>query len=326
MQLSRPLFSGAFYSTALAALISLAGLAPVAQAAAPLASIATPGFYRSMLGDFEITVLSDGTFPFPAAQMLTNTSQEKVNKALAKSHLSSPVITSVNGFLINTGNKLVLIDTGCGKFFGPSLGKLLSNLQAAGYQAEQVDEIYLSHLHPDHIGGLGEGDKAVFPNAIVRVDRQDAEHWLNPANMARAPKEIQAYYERASKVLQPYVEANRLKTFDGNSELLPGIKAIASHGHTAGHSIFKLESKGQTLVLWGDLMHVAAVQFETPAVAIQFEENSKFATLQRQKAYADAAQHAYLVGAAHLSFPALGYVRKEGKGYAWMPLNHAPLP
>lgn len=107
---------------------------------------------------------------------------------------------------------------------------------------------------------------------------------------------------------------------------MPGIKALASHGHPPGHSIYKVESKGQTLVLWGDLMHVAAVQFENPAVTIQFDSDSKAAYAQRQKAYADAAQHSYQVGAAHLSFPGIGYIRKEGKGYAWMPLNYVPLP
>jgi hypothetical protein len=101
---------------------------------------------------------------------------------------------------------------------------------------------------------------------------------------------------------------------------VPGIKAIPAHGHTAGHSTYKIESKGQTLVLWGDLMHVAAVQFENPSVTIQFDTDSKAAAVERKKGYADAAQQSYLVGAAHLAFPGLGYVRKEGKGYAWAPL------
>lgn len=307
--------------------VGMSGL-PVmsAQAAAPFAKTSAPGFYRSMLGDFEVTVLSDGTVPLPVDKLLTNITPEKVGKALSKYHLQSPVVTSVNAYLINTGSKLVLIDSGAGVFFGPTLGKLQASLKASGYLPEQIDEIYITHMHTDHIGGLVDGDKAAFPNATVRIDQHDTDYWLSTANMDKAPAEARGSFEKAIAILKPYVQAGKLKAFEGDTELVPGIRAVASHGHTPGHSIYKVESKGQTLVLWGDLMHVAAVQFEDPSVTIQFDSDSKAAYAQRQKAYADAAQHGYLIGAAHLSFPALGYVHKEGKGYAWMPLNYAPLP
>ena len=125
--------------------------------------------------------------------------------------------------------------------------------------------------------------------------------------------------------LNPYVAAGKFKAFDGDTELVPGIKAVAARGHTPGHSIYKVESKGQTLVLWGDLMHVAAVQFSDPSVTIQFDTDSKNAAIQRKRAYADAAKQGYLVGSAHLSFPGLGHLRAEGKGYAWVPVNYNGL-
>lgn len=145
------------------------------HAAAPLAKEAAPGFYRLMVGDFEVTALSDGTVALPVDQLLTRTTPEQVKKTLARSYLQSPLETSVNGYLINTGEKLVLIDTGAGGLFGPTLGRLAANLKAAGYQPEQVDEIYITHLHPDHVGGLAAGDKPVFPNATVRADQRDAD-------------------------------------------------------------------------------------------------------------------------------------------------------
>jgi glyoxylase-like metal-dependent hydrolase (beta-lactamase superfamily II) len=104
------------------------------------------------------------------------------------------------------------------------------------------------------------------------------------------------------------------------------VKAVAAHGHTAGHTIYAVESKGQKLVLWGDLMHVAAVQFATPPVTIQFDSDSTAAAAQRAKAYAEAASQGYVVGAAHLSFPGLGRLRAEGSGYVFVPLNYRAAP
>jgi glyoxylase-like metal-dependent hydrolase (beta-lactamase superfamily II) len=150
-----------------------------AHAAAPLAKTQPPGFYRMMLGDFEITALSDGTIPLPVDKLLTNTSPAKVKKALERWYLKEPVDTSVNAYLINTGAKLVLVDAGAGTLFGPTVGKLASNLQAAGYRPEQVDEVYITHMHGDHVGGLMAGDKLAFPNATVRADRHDADFWLS---------------------------------------------------------------------------------------------------------------------------------------------------
>jgi len=125
--------------------------------------------------------------------------------------------------------------------------------------------------------------------------------------------------------LNSYVKANKFKAFEGNTDLQPGIKAIATHGHTAGHTVYLVESKGQKLVLWGDLMHVAAIQFDNPNATIQFDTDSKAALAQRKKAYAEAAENGYMIGSAHLSFPGLGTLRAEGKGYVWMPINYVPV-
>ena len=113
--------------------------------------------------------------------------------------------------------------------------------------------------------------------------------------------------------------------FDGDTPLVPGVKAVAARGHTAGHSVYVVESKGQKLVLWGDLMHFAAVQFPRPQVTIAFDTDSKAAMAQRKKAFAQAAKEGYYVGAAHLPFPGLGHLRNEGKGYAFVPVDYTPV-
>ena len=297
--------------------------ATLAQAAAPMVKTQAPGYYRMMLGDFEVTALSDGTVTLPVNQLLSNTTKARVDRALARSGLSSPLETSVNGYLINTGDKLVLIDAGAAGLFGPTLGKLVANLKAAGYQPEQVDEIYLTHLHPDHVGGLAANGAMVFPNAVVRADRADADFWLSETNRDKAKKDDKPFFDGARASLQPYIEAQRFRPFEGRTPLAAGITALPRHGHTAGHSTYLVESRGQKLVLWGDLMHVAAVQFDRPAVTIAFDSNTRAAAAERKRAYADAAANNYLVAAAHVSFPGIGRVRPNGRGYIWLPVNYA---
>ena len=309
------------------ALAPVTSLVSVAHAAAPMAKTQAPGFYRMMLGDFEVTAISDGTVKLPMKDLLTNTTPAKVDAALKRAAIAYPVETSVNAYLINTGSKLVLIDTGAAGLFGPTLGNLLTNLKASGYQPEQIDEIYITHMHADHVGGLMSGGAIAFPNATLRIDKADTDFWLSEAKMNAAPADSKGFFQGAMASVNPYVAAGKLKTFEGGVELVPGIRPQATHGHTAGHSVYIVESKGEKLVLWGDLMHVAAVQFDNPAVTIKFDSDTKDAAKERKKAYADAAKGGYIVGVSHISFPGLGRVRANagGKGYTWIPVNYSSL-
>lgn len=307
------------------ALVLVLPLFSVAQAAAPQIKSQAPGYYRMMLGDFEVTAISDGTVALPVDKLLENTTPEQVENALKNSYLKTPLETSVNGYLINTGTKLVLIDTGAGTLFGPTLGNFIANLKASGYQPEQVDEIYITHMHPDHVGGLMLGGKIAFPNATVRADQGEADYWLSQAHMDAAPQEKQGAYKGAMSSVNPYVAAGKFKSFDGDTELVPGIEAFASHGHTVGHTTYVVESKGQKLVLWGDLMHVASVQFDDPLVVMKFDTDTKMAAIERKKAFADAAKQGYWVAGAHLSFPGIGHLRANHGGYIWVPVNYSTL-
>jgi glyoxylase-like metal-dependent hydrolase (beta-lactamase superfamily II) len=293
-----------------------------AHAAAPQIKTQAPGYYRMMLGDFEVTVLSDGTLSLPAS-VLTNTTEAATEKALARNFQKSPFDASDNAFLVNTGAKLVLIDTGSGSLMGPTAGNLLINLKAAGYRPEQIDEVYLTHMHPDHAGGLMTEGKLAFPNAMLRASQREADFWLSQANLDKSPAAMKDFFKGAMASVNPYIAAGKFKPFDGDTQLVPGIEGVAAPGHTPGHSIYLIESRGQKMELWGDLVHVAAVQFSEPSVTIQFDVDSQSASVQRQRADADAAKAGYLVGTAHLSFPGIGHIRAEGKGYAWVPVTYS---
>jgi glyoxylase-like metal-dependent hydrolase (beta-lactamase superfamily II) len=296
-----------------------------AQAGAPQVKTQAPGYYRMMLGNIEITALSDGTFPMDASKMLTHITPQQLDADLGRSFLQEPIETSVNAFLINTGSKLVLVDTGSGILFGPSVGKLLLNLKASGYTPEQIDEIYITHMHGDHIGGLSADGKRTYPNAIVRAAQQEADFWLSKAHMDAAPADAKESYQSALNMLNPYVAAGKFKPFSGDVELVPGVRAMATPGHTAGHTLYVVESKGQKLLLWGDLMHVAAAQFADPAVTIHFDTDSAMAALQRKKVFGDAAEHGIWVAGAHLPFPGIGHLRASGTGYSYLPANYSAL-
>lgn len=313
-------------ATAAALLMGTAAVVPV-HAAGPMVKAQAPGYFRIMIGDFEVTAISDGTMKLPMHDLLTNTTKDKVNEALKKNFVGHPVETSVNAYLINTGEKLVLVDTGAGGLFGPTLGQLMTNLKAAGYQPEQVDHIVITHMHADHLGGLSTGGKMAFPNATVLIDQHDTEFWLSTEKMNFAPEGSRSAFQRAMAMTHPYVQAGKVKTFNGTTELTAGIKAVAAYGHTPGHAVIEVESKNQKLVLWGDLIHLAAVQFEDPTVTISFDSDSTSAMKERQKAYAAAAKAGYLIGAAHISFPGLGYVKTapDGKGYQFVPVNYTTL-
>jgi glyoxylase-like metal-dependent hydrolase (beta-lactamase superfamily II) len=295
-------------------------------AAAPQQKASPPGVYRMMLGDFEVTALSDGTVQLPFTELLQRITKARAENLMARSFLRDPVPTSVNAFLINTGSKLVLIDTGAGNLFGPTLGRMLTALKAAGYQPEQVDEIYISHMHGDHIGGLSADGKPVFANAIVRADKAEGDFWLSNEKMEAAPKDKRDSFAGAMAMIGPYVAAGRYKPFEGNTELVAGIRAHVTHGHTPGHALYIVESKGQKLVLWGDLMHQAAVQFVDPSVTIAFDTDQTTAAIQRARAFALAAKEGHWVAASHLPFPGIGHLRSEGKGYVFVPANYIALP
>lgn len=289
-----------------------------AHAAAPMVKKGGPGYYRMMLGDFEVTALSDGTVTLPVNKILQKITEAQVDRALAAQSLVGPLDTSVIAYLINTGAV---------KLFGPTLGNLLDNLKACGYTPEQVDEVYVTHMHADHVGGLMNGSARAFPNAIVRADKADADFWLSKENLDKAPEAMKGFFQGAQASLNPYLSAGKFMPYDDSTELQPGLRAVVTRGHTSGHSVFAIESNGQKMLVLGDLMHVAAVQFANPEVTIQFDSDAPTAAAERRAAlYTEGARDQYIFAVAHISFPGLGRLAPNGTGgFVWLPVNYSPM-
>ena len=297
-----------------------------ALAAAPAAKTQVPGYYRMMLGNYEVTALYDGAIDLDT-KLLKNVRQREVQVLLARMFVKGPAVqTAVNAFLINTGKHLVLVDAGAAKLFGPSLGNIAANLKAAGYTPEQVDTVLITHLHGDHVNGLlGPDGKMLFPNAEVWSAKADNDYWLSEEVAAMAPEAMQGFFKMARDAAAPYIAAGKWKTYEKDQEILPGISSSAAYGHTPGHSAYLVSSGDDKLLIWGDIVHNHAVQFARPEVAIEFDVNSKQAVATRQKIFARTAKEKLLVGGMHLPFPGIGHVRKQGKGYVWVPVEFSPI-
>ncbi|CAG9261520.1 MBL fold metallo-hydrolase [Paraburkholderia caribensis] len=296
-------------------------------AAAPKAGIQAPGFYRITVGDFEVTALSDGTHPFPIDTVVQGVSKADIARDLDREFLQPPVQGSINAFLVNTGSKLVLIDTGAGVLYGDCCGKLIANLRASGYRPEDVDEVLLTHLHKDHVGGIVSNGAMTFPNAIVRTSKAEADYWLDPANKAKAPAFLGSFFDAASASVAPYVAAGRFRPFSGNDVAIePGIRALVIPGHTPGHSAYVIGSASQRLLAWGDIVHVAAIQLQDPDASVEYDSDAHAAQHARREMLDLAAERRDLVAAAHIAFPGLGHIRKDGATYQWVPVNYDAAP
>lgn len=283
------------------------------------------GYYRMMLGDYEVTALYDGYTPIENKR-LKNITAKNVNNLLQQAFIdnNAGVKTAINGFLVNTKDQLILFDTGAGSCFGGNSGRLEDNLKAAGYTSDQVTIVFLTHLHPDHACGLVKEGKRVYQNAMLYVNQAEAGYWLNQKVEEEAPEAKKAAFKLAQNAVAPYQANNKFKTF---TEQLPitGIKLMASKGHTPGHMSYVVSSKGQSLLIMGDIIHSHAIQFKHPEVAIDFDVNTEQAVASRKRLLDYGARNKLWLAGAHLPFPAIGHVIKKNKGYEWVPIEYSPI-
>ncbi|MGL4620503.1 MBL fold metallo-hydrolase [Chroococcidiopsis sp.] len=281
-----------------------------------------PGVYPFKLGDFTITALSDGTLPQDLHTVLSNTNPAQTDRLLQKSFLTNPVEASINAFLIDTGDRQVLVDTGAGSFFGPKLGgKLQASLKTAGYTPSEIDAILLTHIHSDHSGGLVDAGQLVFPTATIYVSKPEVDFWFDRANAKRSNVD-EKYFDEAAKTVKPYLNAGKLKSFSGETTILPGITTHPTPGHTPGHSSYVATSKGESIEFWGDIVHFASVQLPKPEITVAYDVDRDAAAAQRKKQFARVEASRLLVAGAHLPFPGVGHLRMADEGYAWVPVDY----
>ena len=303
-------------------------------AAAPQHHDQVPGFYRQKVGDLEVTALFDGQAVFdPHWLNGTKATMDGVREALHE----DPRLLEVSdeGFLVNTGKQLILIDAGAGTWWGGgALGRLAGNLLNAGYAPEQVDVVLVTHLHSDHVGGLTTEDgRRVFPNADVYVAKVESDFWLSPENAAKAPKDVQPFFVSAQAIAAPYIKANRWHTFTGSGPFIDGMQLVPLPGHTPGHTGYEFSSKGQKILFWGDTVHAQRVQLRLPEVTAAFDIDQNAARAARLQLLPRLAREQVLIAGPHMPFPALGRLREEGSGYSWVPVvftdrwdEHTPSP
>lgn len=268
---------------------------------APLARAAAAAFSFTV-GNAKITAIQDA-----AGEMPLSIFQGAPESEMKRFAPSGKTPAGVTVFLIRLGGRTMLVDTG----YGSGKGELLSQLAAIGVTPAEIDMILLTHMHGDHIGGLVDNGVAVFPKAKIVVSAEELEYW-----MEKAAPEFAATAERARKVREAY--GARLEAI-GYAPVTPEISAVAFVGHTPGHTAFLLASKGEKMLFWGDTMHGAAIQFPMPEVCAKYDMDPKMAVESRKAALNMAVREAMPVAGAHLPFPALGRVARDGAGFRFLP-------
>ncbi|WP_312970975.1 MBL fold metallo-hydrolase [Acinetobacter gerneri] len=295
-----------------------------AETVHPIAEVKSQfnGVYRYRLGDFQITALSDGTIPLDFNQLLLHTNPNEITRYLDHSFRQNPVETSINAYLVDTGDRIILIDAGFGLAFNPSVsGKVLNGIRTAGYTPEQITDILITHLHSDHIGGLTVEGKKIFSNATIYASQDDADFFLKPENHKDLKNYDQQFFKDAIQALEPYIASDQFKTFTGKTILYPGITAIPAPGHTPGHTFYSVESRGKSVLIIGDLIHNAEVQLSRANITIKFDVNEKAAAAQRIKQLQEISQSKTVIAGSHLPFPGIGQIRKEQNGsYIFIPV------
>lgn len=302
---------------------ALAGVGSLpAVARAPMLGSTTSTYHRVKLGKFEVTTISDGAVTVPKVHPIfgQNKTPEDVTAHMASNFLPGDKMSiGFTPVVVNTGSELVLFDTGNGSGRGASRGFLAKALASAGYKAEQIDVVVLTHFHPDHIGGLIEGGQHVFPNARYVTGQVEYDFWSkqDPADSNKSMA------DRAKLVQAKVVPLAEKMTFIGDgADVVTGITSVNAFGHTPGHFAFNIESEGRRLVLWADACNHYVASLQKPEWHVIFDMDKDAAIASRKKILGMVAADKVPATGYHMPFPALGYVEAQGDAFRWSPVSY----
>jgi glyoxylase-like metal-dependent hydrolase (beta-lactamase superfamily II) len=290
-----------------------------ALARAPKLGTQTPYWHRFILGDAEVTVVSDGQLPLgPPKGTFVGVPDEDVRKMLSDNFLSPDnVVLEQNSPIVNTGDKLILFDTGMGtaKNFGPTTGRQQKSMAEAGIKPEDIDAVVFSHAHIDHIGGVVDANnKVLFPNAQYYIAQNDFDFWTDEGKMGSPLKDFVVH---ARKNLLPI--RDRLVFFKDGQEFVPGVQAMAAPGHTVGHHIFMVTSNGKSFAFLGDLTHHAVLLLEKPRMQFSYDTDPQQAAETRVRLLTTLAANKTPVMSYHYAWPGYGHIAKTGDGFRYYP-------
>ena len=255
------------------------------------------------VGSYMISTMSEGGGDANPA-LLKGTDEDMLKKYIP----SGSFKIQTNTFLVKTGNKNVLIDTGYGS-------NVFTNLNSLDVQENQVDVILLTHMHGDHIGGLLKDGKAAFPNAELYVSQIEHDYWMSTENNANIRDIFEAYKSKL-RLFEPVdIESDK-------QNLFAGFQGIKAYGHTPGHTVFMIESGKERLLVWGDLVHATEIQMPNPKVTITYDVDADMARESRLKIMEYVAKNKIRIGGMHIIFPSIGNIRvgNEAEGsYVFTP-------
>lgn len=264
------------------------------------------------VGEFEVAAVSDGILNSNHDVILAIDKEESAR--LTGVPYGQPLPLDVNSFLIRHRGKLILSDAGSGHTLQPTLGKLPENLRAIGAGPDKIDIVMLTHLHSDHSLGLVDREgRAVFPNAELYIHEVEAAFWLDRELKPDDSERITRNSKAQRAVTAPYRDRIR-RIKDG--EVLPGITAMLRPGHTPGHTNWLIASGGERLLIWGDIVHLAAVQLAQPAARLIYDVDTELAARTRAQVLDWCAAERLTVAGAHLGFPGFGRVVRDGGRFA----------
>ncbi|MCE4557977.1 MBL fold metallo-hydrolase [Roseateles cellulosilyticus] len=317
------------FVTSLAAM-GAASLLPLqanwAQDAAPfgLPILPTERFRRFTMGDVEIIALHDGATRLPLHDKYVTNAPFAEVKALATSLglTTDYVELPFTGFLVVSGSRRILLDTGLGDMGTPrqTTGKLVESLRAAGLKPEDIDTVVITHFHPDHVSGLRNlAGEFTYPNATVWVASREYEFWMSDEKMRAAPAQ-KFNFERAQRVFKGMPE-KMLRRYTPGGEVVPGVFSIPAYGHTPGHTIFEVRGGGHTFHYIGDMVNVPAIFLRHPEWSVASDMDADAARAVRLQVLAKVASSDGLIGGFHFPFPAIGRLRSRGGGYDLEPLS-----